>query len=453
MRRPLPVSLGFFVFAGIVYGLQLTPLTGVFLMILAGPFWSVVLINAGFLGTALEASLGKTNSLLLILPALWFGGYGAWAAIERADLALEAESLEKLNAQAVPGLPSVPLLIVDRDDYGSETTIVALVSGFAASAIYTPAGEEGRPAAKAYRFSRGGLCRRLGSLGQTHLLHEAGGGFREACVYSLPETAPERVARVQVTRTTLPDGGPVTKRIEIAVTAPDGGRTRLATATVAPLPWIPRPILGCALNSGMNEWQCFRQFGRQQPRDLLTRETGQNGVERLLAASLGLERRTPRTPDDPASQAREAEVASAASAAALSALEQMLAEPENRALGRSDVAMLKTRPDLLRPHVPAMMATVERRFGDEAARGRVDAFQMLLAGLPDADFEPLRPRFARLYRPGEVIPSATAEIGVMDRMGVTLRRDPANRAQWRLVPLAEAGERAQQLSRARLAAR
>jgi hypothetical protein len=76
----LPKSLLFFAATGAVFLLQLFPYTGVFLMFLLAPFWSVVLVNLGFIGIALEAASGQVTRLWLILPTAWFGAY-TWFAV------------------------------------------------------------------------------------------------------------------------------------------------------------------------------------------------------------------------------------------------------------------------------------------------------------------------------------------------------------------------------------
>lgn len=445
MRLPIPVSFGFLVFAGIAYLLQLTPIIGVFLMILAAPYWSVILVNLGFLGIALEAGFGTTRRFWMILPILWFGGYAGWAATDRIILATETSKLRQINAaNAVMVGASGPVIIDNDRYYDGQAMAVTLASRYAVSPVYvTTTGLRKVRATTAYRFSRGGLCAgSIGDDGPQISRHALPGsrGRRNGCVYSLQEDPPAQTVRISITHHPDPGSGLLASRTEMRMAGTSGSDMVFQTATGAPLPWIPRPILGCALNSGLSEWQCFHQFDRERSRDLLTGQFGNEGLEDAIAAALGLAPRTARTQDDPASEARTAELTAAAISRDLANLEAMLADPETTEHGYVNLAMLKTAPDLLHPHIPAMMDVIEGRFTDPAASRTVRTFQILLAELPDAEFQPLIPRFVRLYVPGAELSSDIAVVGIMDRIRVTRARVSGRSDVTRIVPLAEASK-------------
>ena len=67
MRR-FPVSFWLFGWTGLVFVLQLIPFTGIFLMFLLAPFWSVVTLNLGFVALAYEAATGRVPRVWLLAP-------------------------------------------------------------------------------------------------------------------------------------------------------------------------------------------------------------------------------------------------------------------------------------------------------------------------------------------------------------------------------------------------
>ena len=75
MFNPLPRSIWFFVFTGVVFLLQTSPVPGFWLLFLAAPFWSAVTLNVGFLSLGIEAAAGKVHRAWLVAPILWFAGY------------------------------------------------------------------------------------------------------------------------------------------------------------------------------------------------------------------------------------------------------------------------------------------------------------------------------------------------------------------------------------------
>ncbi|MGL4243219.1 MAG: hypothetical protein ACRCTI_19060, partial [Beijerinckiaceae bacterium] len=92
-----PRSCAFFVATALVFALQLFPYTGIFLMMVGAAFWSVVLINLGFAGIAVEAALGRVTRIWLIAPALWFGGaaavhFASHAEFRRFEIEIAAQN-------------------------------------------------------------------------------------------------------------------------------------------------------------------------------------------------------------------------------------------------------------------------------------------------------------------------------------------------------------------------
>lgn len=71
----LPLSFVFFLLTAIVMLLQVFPYTGILLMMIGAALWSILLINLGMLGTAVEAAAGRVSRWWLIIPVAWFGAY------------------------------------------------------------------------------------------------------------------------------------------------------------------------------------------------------------------------------------------------------------------------------------------------------------------------------------------------------------------------------------------
>src|SRR4051812_16140122 len=105
--RTLPRSLAIFAFAAIWIALQAIPIVGMFLFFLLAPLWSIVLINAGFLGIGAEAIAGRVPRVWLVLPIAWFGGYLLFAWHDHRALdELRAEIATGNAATHIPFDPS-----------------------------------------------------------------------------------------------------------------------------------------------------------------------------------------------------------------------------------------------------------------------------------------------------------------------------------------------------------
>ena len=431
MRSPIPVSLGFFLVSGIVYLLQLRPETGVFLMMLAAPVWSVALINAGFIGIAIEAAIGFTRRFWLVLPVLWFGGYAAFAAADRLAMTHEARRLHADAATA--GLPSSrrPTLVIhDPDSYIGGEIATRLVTGTDASVVYVAAAD----GTTAYRFAPLSYCGGSGS-------RMAGATIRQrtpmgiatrvdgACVLSVAENAPASAVQVFLEKERVPDTAG--RRYVLVMGSPDGPRIPLRAGDKGPLTWFPMPILGCALNSAMNRWECMARFARE-PAEVSGRGGESGQAASALAAAFALAPRTADTPADPVAEARLAALAEEGTHKALATLDLMLEQPLQSEHSFIDVSSLLSRPSAFRDRAPAMAAAVRRHMGDEGAAGTLSAFQILLAGLPEADFATVRPVLSDVYRPGAELPRGLTVRALMTRLGVSGRRMPGSRDVYRI---------------------
>ena len=102
-----------------VYALQTFPFIGIVLMFMLAKFWSVALINAGMIGTAIEALTGRVSRWWLVLPVAFYGGYFAFAAADHRTLRQMSVSYAAANAKvAIPFDPQRQALVFSGDGEG-----------------------------------------------------------------------------------------------------------------------------------------------------------------------------------------------------------------------------------------------------------------------------------------------------------------------------------------------
>jgi hypothetical protein len=101
-RRAIPLSSFLFAATALWVGLQHISALGVFMVFLLAPLWSILLLNAAFVGIGAEAAIGRVSRLWLALPIAWFGGYLLFAAADHR--ALEALRLQPAADTAGAGL-------------------------------------------------------------------------------------------------------------------------------------------------------------------------------------------------------------------------------------------------------------------------------------------------------------------------------------------------------------
>ena len=426
----LPRSVWWFVATAIIFVLQWIPFTGVFLMLLLAPLWSVVTINAGFVSLAIEAATGHTSRLWLLAPLAWFVGYALAVQLSESDYQKLDAEIRVTNARhkiAFDPARSTIAVKQNADDLGEAPQ--RLVQDYRLSVAYSDDSsyEQKRrpnelprldPAYRAYRIAGADTCTRLGKDARLRDARAYGYFIQEGrrsrssaaglCSYSLPEEPTLPVTRIEAKgerlKTFLLEG----KVVRITITGPDGHRTELRSGQAAPLRWFPMPAMGCALNSGRPSWDCFAGFMKQSPRGLGGSGAWGKSTIEVIAQSLHLEAA-------PALIRREQLAASDTTALdsllqrhegmALANLDRLLADPKLRATVH-DLAGLSERPHLLAPRADtmlvAMSAALAHNKGDsETARN----LQRLIAALPAADFARVAPELLRRLDAGRPVVS------------------------------------------------
>ncbi len=414
MRLPIPLSLSFFSAALAAYLLQLFPLTGIFLMLFAAPYWSVFLINAGFVGVALEAGIGLVSRLWLALPILWFGTYGAFVAAERLEFRGQAQALKQANTAARVSTRPSGILI---DQAPNTRTAELLMARFTGLPVYTAQDDGGE--IHRLHIGTGATCAAYGSMQSMMRRRDDRPElpYPDACVYSRPETSPPK----DLARVTPPDAYAGGDTSTISIRTPVGTTHVVTVKSVKPLPWFPRPVMGCALISSSPEWKCMRVFDRERARDLIM-GVGDDGVTGAIASAFGLTPRTRDTPIDAADLALDRELAVSVSEAAVQALGESLGSPLGDLPDALKVNILTADPDVIRPSLPALVAALVGARETPLSGQKTYAYARLIAAVSDRDLAPWKPMLSNLYAPGAVISPDLVNFELMGRLGVTARR-------------------------------
>lgn len=397
MFSNLPVSLSWFALTAVVYVLQLIPFTGIFLMLVAAPFWSVILVNAGFVSLALEALARPHLRLWLLAPALYFGCYLYFANISQQRFAQIDAEFRAFNAgKAVVFNPAAHDLVVEEKTDGLKGAARTLVSRYNLDVAYQENPNFKTASHLAYRVAQSDVCItvRKNPEAKAAFVHAYGLGKKHKSLCSLtgPEDPSRPAVRVSSQRSKHNDWLVPATIDTLTVRTLNGRTVELKTGYAAPLPWIPMPAMGCALNSGAPSWDCFSGFIRFGKKGLgAPGRYGQANVP-VVATALGLREITDAELETKAVGRLPAGLmASIAMRAELSLanLEKVIADPSVK-LTYHDLKGLHHRPDLWQNRAPEMVDTLARAFdGGSKTRERARMLQDLLNKLPARDYLPI----------------------------------------------------------------
>ncbi|WP_206679056.1 hypothetical protein [Caulobacter sp. RHG1] len=411
-----PKALGLLLVQVVVLILQMIPPIGIVLMMLAAPFWSILLVNGAFIGIAIEAAKIPGMRRWLILPVLWFGSYAAWVGVSEY---MDMRALKRAEAGSSigPALfdPRTQALVlrgdkVDRSDPDNRAdwfvAHTSLPSVFQRDATFPDVRYS------AVRLASMDQCKGLSKAGEgandagvQHVriwaARQSGGKTRQrefdkrVCVWSGPEIPTMPTAEVTFERSDDEQ-----RDVTITISAANGLRKVLRASDKVPRSWIPLPILGCGLNSGNNSWDCKFGFMPALDWSLSGRDKDLEASNRLAARALGLQLIAPadRRPVDRAViEAADRLSRDRAARLELVALDQILAEPGVSApwprLGN-----LAQRPGLLGDRLEPAMALVEKgqRTGSGAAYDNARAVFGMFQNLPKPIQAPYQARLKAL---------------------------------------------------------
>jgi hypothetical protein len=278
--------LACFIAAAVVAALQWVPFTGIFLMFLMAPLWSVVLINAGFLAMIFEATMEMVPRWAIVIPVVYFGGYYAEAVLQHLEVSREIATLESNPADRLKFDANDAVINVDLlgDEIGHDLIAFYHVPAVIRGGI----GQDGL--ADVYRLkpecklawegssstpSRNEFLRRSLNFDPCIAKH------RE--VYSGP------IVNIK----SAEYGEKVTDTVEadrIVLTSPDRNQVTIDNGWYSPLSWFPTPIIGCGLNDEPPAWKCVAHFNHDRI-PVLTPIDGVSGPAAAVARVLGLERK------------------------------------------------------------------------------------------------------------------------------------------------------------------
>lgn len=411
--RIFPISLSCLVLTAIVLVLQFIPIIGIFLMFMFAAFWSVILVNAAMIGTAVEALTGRVSRWWLLLPALFYGGYFSFAAADHFALAQLGTAYDAANAKiAIPFNPQRQALVFE--DSGNNGSWFVQNYNLPVAYARNPNHPE---SFRSNRMMAREICLKVrgtptfGAAGIYTFGFFDGDGIygrkmeSRFCEISMPErpTRPKVIVAAHEERF-LNGTLPVT-RVTTIVTTSDGRHYSLLGGVAAPLSWIPMPVMGCGLNSGAPSWDCSAAFWRNGFTPIVAGKTRYSRDALVLARALGLRRIeiADRKGGDPTFVlAKMAEVEEATLARQLAAVDEMIADPTAK-VKDWQTSVLANRPEILAARADAIMLGLERAAAIGGAdrpkareSGRILA--RLVAQLPDARFQGFGSRILSLYR-------------------------------------------------------
>lgn len=295
VRSPFPISILFFAATAVAFVLQAIPFIGVFLMFAFAPYWSVLLVNAGMIGIAVEAALGRVSHWWLLVPLAFYSGY--WTVVINDHMALRSlsASYDAANARvAIPfGSASHALAFVSEGSAAWFTQNYALPVAYSANANF-PEGY------LSHRMMESAICDRVRETPALSAAFAHTFGFYDGdatrsrrmetrfCNLSMPERPELPLVQVSRKEEKIQMGSLPVTRVTTTVTMPDGRQFQLLGGVAGPLSWIPKPVIGCGPISARSSWDCTARFWRESVTPIVSGDTGYHRDQAVLARALGL---------------------------------------------------------------------------------------------------------------------------------------------------------------------
>lgn len=353
-------------------------MVGVVLMLLGAPLWTGLLVNLGMLGLAIEVPVrrfkfteARTSLMWLLIPFAYFGWYGIIAYNDNKALQNLRAEYDTSNANvSVPFDPENHSLVLFG---GAENYADALTQDFGLPVAYAK-NENVSEGYLSTRIIEHELCTRVRNepLMKAAFIYTFGfhyedrSGYRQLesrfCSLRMPEQPKEKFVSVSTSRTETSISGLPVKLIENHIGLPDGREFVLRGGTAAPYPWFPKPVLGCALNSGAPNWDCFHGFSRNSFTPIVSSATRHGGDVRVLAKALGL---MPTDTNDRAAVHSEIledklqQITELQLEHDVQALKEAVADPSSQ-LSVHSVRVLEQSSDILLPMAPLIVDGIKR---------------------------------------------------------------------------------------------
>lgn len=285
-------------------------------MFMAAGLWSVVLVNLGFVGIALESISGNISRLWLAVPAIWFAGYPIYVAIDNNMQAALVAELANQNAAV-----QIALDPITEDLFWSDSGADTLVQDFGLQAIYkkggfpySMGGSRGATLDTVHFLASASVCNQFRTKGNANVYPI---NFWERSTERWPSKLVNEVCIIQIyensknPKITISREPDIDQRLEIdrsrdrlRIDLPTGKTLFLNVGTIKKLPWFPMPILGCGLISGgpLEGWRCTAQFWGTEHIPLLPYQFVNSYEAEILSKALGLSEKTGKArtplPDD-----------------------------------------------------------------------------------------------------------------------------------------------------------
>ncbi len=416
----LPLSFVFFLLTAIVMLLQVFPYTGILLMMIGAALWSILLINLGMLGTAVEAAAGRVSRWWLIIPVAWFGAYTV--AVVRDTMTMQVLRAQIAADNARVHIPfdterqSLVLSNINEDLTGLNSDLI--LNDYAVPVIYKHF-DSTAPGEKAYFSKR--LARQADCKNAHELPGAPGAGVsisspvddkrdrysrpadRDFCILGQPEAPSLPQIRVRSIEREMQVNGMPT--VQAAMTIETPGKTyRVRGGRAAPLRWFPMLAMGCFLDSGKPSWDCQWGFLRGH-NTLLTRTDKRAGTDAAaLARALRLRRVPPsqrRGAPSTLVMASARRAIDKALAADFTDLDRVAADPDAK-VGGNAFRVLAMRPDALSARADQLMRALEKavrapEIDGGRARQNGQSLAVLVAGVPEPYFIAYGARVLALY--------------------------------------------------------
>jgi hypothetical protein len=396
-RKPIPVSLTWFLVTGLVFAFQAAPVAGDVMVLLLAPLWSILLVNIGFVAIAHEALSGKVARAWVILPAIWFGGYLALLGHETMTLSRVRHEVSMANARVHASFdPKTGSLIVEHG-FGAnadaeEGGAVWFLRSYGLPVVYAPSDLHEGASHMAFRRAIPEACRLV------ELRHYArtagisllpGHGQPEApCVVGIPEDPTGPSVRVINASSIVNEGGLHTIASSSRIVQPEGPVLTVRGGQARMLGWFPLPVMGCDPFSGRRcSWGLMREtyVPLHDPRSSI----GSDGIALARALDLPPLNEVRPTAMQELLSAVEASVRRGV-AAQTARLDKVLGDPTADVEYRS-YSLLADRADVVAPRLERIMALLENQTVPQA-RNNVRTLHELLDRVTPEMTNPYRAR-------------------------------------------------------------
>jgi hypothetical protein len=405
-KRPVPVSLIFLLVAAVWAALQAVPVVGLILMFVLAPFWSVLFINAAFVGTGVEAILGRVRRYWLMLPLLWFGGYACVAAGDHIAMASLGREFEQHNASVkIPFDPSEHALVFR----GGSSAATDMIDNYALPVAYDENANFKGASHIAYRLIDNAICREIrdtratGDAGINVLwFHDTNGNGvtdsvfeKRFCNLQQPEDPAVPVYTVETQETKTSVGSLPVTLTTTTVTASDGRAFTLKGGFASPLGWLPMPVVGCLQ---WTETKCDAAFWRNSPTSLIAKKF-RFSPDPSLARALGLRHVAPedRVAVDAGEVMKMVETKRQSVMTEELATLDAVIDDVTATADSVPFRSLTNQIALLQPRLPGMVAAVERGVGEPKGRSNAQQVFYLIKAMPRDAVAPFRARLDALW--------------------------------------------------------